>query len=307
MRAFSPRALEEVGHRVRQTIRRLLTQAAERGRCDFAADVASVIPLQTICDLLDVPVQDRSEVLALTKTALASDDESPEADAGRMARSSILEYFLELVEARRESPGIDPISLMASAEVAGRRLDDEDIILNCYSLIMGGDETSRLAMIGAVQAFIENPDQWAALKNGIAAAEIAAEEVLRWTTPTMHFGRVATVDARVRDQDLAAGDLVTLWLASGNRDENAFADPDRFEISRSPNKHLALGHGSHFCLGAYLGRVEITAMLDGLRTFVVSMDADGHAQPIYSNFISGVCSLPITLTPDLQGASRWQD
>src|SRR6266581_2059227 len=181
VRAFAPRALEPVKQRVRRTTRRLLAAASERGECDFAKDVASVIPLQTICDLLDVPEPDRDEVLALTKSALASDYESPDAGADRIARSAILEYFLELVAARRTSPGADPISLMASAEVAGRKLDDEDIILNCYSLIMGGDETSRLAMIGAVQAFIEFPDQWAALRDGRVAVESATEEVLRWT------------------------------------------------------------------------------------------------------------------------------
>jgi cytochrome P450 len=307
MRAFSPRVLESVGHRVRRTVRRLLAEMAQRGQCDFATDVASVIPLQTICDLLDVPVADRNEVLALTKAALASDYETPETDADRIARASILEYFSELVADRRDSPGDDPISLMAAAKVAGRRLDDEDIILNCYSLIMGGDETSRLTMIGAVQAFIEHPDQWAALRNGTVTVASATEEALRWTTPTMHFGRTATADARVGGQMLSAGDLVTLWLVSGNRDERVFPEPGRFNLSRSPNKHLSLGYGPHFCLGAYLGRVEINAMLDALRTFVSGIDAAGQAQRIYSNFIAGFCRLPITLTYDKEGISRWQD
>jgi cytochrome P450 len=296
LRAFAPRALEDVARGVRETTQHLLAEALERGHCDFARDIASFIPMETICDLLDIPRADRRDVLRLTKSALASDYEKPEADADRMARGEILVYFTDLVAARRRAPGADPISLMATAEVGGRRLDDEDIVLNCYSLIMGGDETSRLAMIGAVRAFIDYPSQWAALKSGAVTMEGAAEEVLRWTTPTMHFGRSATADVEIRGQRIRSGDPVTLWFVSGNRDEEVFGEPDRFDLARSPNKHLALGYGPHFCLGGYLGRIEISAMLDGLRTLVGRIEEDGPARRIYSNFLSGMSSLPVTLT-----------
>ncbi|MFF5258086.1 cytochrome P450 [Actinomadura viridis] len=304
LQAFAPRALKDVTLRVRQSVRRLLTEAVERGECDFAQDIASVIPLETICDLLAVPAADRQEVLKLTKSALASDYESPGADLDRMARGEILLYFSDLLKERRRRPGTDPISLMANAEVQGERLSEEDIILNCYSLIMGGDETSRLSMIGAVRALVENPSQWLALKNGDVTVESAGEEVLRWTTPTMHFGRTATADVKVGDRVIAAGDLVTLWFTAANRDETVFPDPDRFDLGRSPNKHLSLGYGRHFCLGAYLGRVEINAMLDGLRTLVGDIELTGPGRRIYSNFLSGMSSLPIALKPDPAGPSR---
>jgi cytochrome P450 len=295
LQAFAPRALADVSLRVRQLIHRLLAEALEHGECDFAKDIASAVPLETICDLLNVPIGDRQQVLKLTKSALASDYESPHADIDRMARGEILLYFTDLLKARRKGPGGDPISLMATAEVGGRRLDDEDIILNCYSLIMGGDETSRLSMIGAVRALVENPSQWRALKNGDVTVESAGEEVLRWTTPTMHFGRVAIADTTIGGRAVAAGDLVTLWFTSANRDETVFSEPDRFDLSRSPNKHLSLGYGRHFCLGAYLGRVEINAMLDGLRTIVSDIEQTGSGRQIYSNFLSGMSSLPVIL------------
>ncbi len=305
LRAFAPRAMADVASRVRRLIRRLLEESIERGGCDFAKDVASVIPLETICDLLDVPVDDRPKVLWLTKSALASDYESPDADVDRIARGEIILYFSDLLAERRRKPGEDPISLMATTDVGGRRLDDEDIILNCYSLIMGGDETSRLSMIGAVQAFIEHPQQWAALSSGAVTLDNAVEEVLRWTTPTMHFGRTALADVQVRDHTISAGDLVTLWFTSANRDESAFVDPDRFDLARSPNKHLAFGHGRHFCLGAHLGRVEINAMLDGLRTFVRHIEPAGAGRRIYSNFLYGMSSLPVVLQADPGGPSKW--
>ena len=305
LKAFAPRTLDGVRLRVRQAVRRLLTECIERGKCDFASDIASNIPLETICDLLNIPTQDRQDILRLTKSALASDYEDPGAGVDWMARNDILLYFSDLVNARRKDQGSDPISLMATAEVAGHRLGDMDIVLNCYSLIMGGDETSRLAMIGAVQALIENPDQWRALKGGDVSIESAGEEVLRWTTPTMHFGRTAVTDVSLRERSISSGDLITLWLASGNRDEAEFSGPDRFDLARSPNRHMSLGYGRHFCLGAYLGRVEINAMLDGLRTFVDSIEPVGSERRIYSNFLSGISSLPVVLEGASAGPSHW--
>ncbi|MFI0480773.1 cytochrome P450 [Actinomadura sp. 9N215] len=312
LRAFAPRALEGVVRQVRRTTRRLLVEALEKTRdteaCDFAQAIASYIPLATICDLLDVPAADRDHVLALTRSALASDYERPEAGADRAARGEILLYFTDLVRARRRAPGADVISLLATADLGGGgRLGDEDIVLNCYSLIMGGDETSRLAMIGAVRALIDNPDQWRALRRGDVTVESAAEEVLRWTTPTMHFGRVATSDVELCGRTIAAGDVVTLWLASANRDESVFAEPDRFDLARSPNPHLSLGYGPHFCLGAYLGRVEISTVLDALRTFVSGIDRAGPERRIYSNFLSGLSSLPVTMRADPSGPARWTE
>jgi cytochrome P450 len=298
LKALSPRALEGVVRRVHRTTRRLVTQAVDSGRCDFARDVASYIPLFTICDLLDVPPGDRAHILRLTKSALASDYAQPRAGEDRLARAELLFYFTDLVRARRANPGDDVISLMATATVAGERLDDELIVLNCYSLIMGGDETSRLAMIGAVHALAGDPEQWQVLKSGSTTAECAGEEVLRWTTPTMHFGRAALVDVGIGERTIAAGDLVTLWLAAANRDETAFERPERFDLARTPNRHLALGQGQHFCVGAFLGRTEIAAMLDALRTHVARIEQVGPERRIYSNFLAGINSLPVALHPD---------
>lgn len=306
LKAFAPRVLEPVVQRVRRTARRLLTEAIERGECDFARDIASVLPIETICDLLDVPFADRPYISKLTKSALSFDYESENGeDPG--ARREIVIYFSRLVEERRQSLGLDPISLMATGEVDGKRLDDLTIIVNCYSLIMGGDGTNRLAMIGGLKSLIDNPDQWAALKNGDVTPQASCEEVLRWTTPTMHFGRTAVTDTTIADKDIRAGDLVTLWFSSANRDETVFQEADTFDLGRSPNKHMALGYGRHFCLGGYLGRVEITAMLDALRVFVAQMGQKGPEKYIYSNFLQGMRSLPVYLKGDLSKVQDWED
>jgi len=298
LRAFSPRALRDVVRRVEDTTARLLDEFVVRGRGDFARDVAARIPLATICDLLLVPAADRDRVLALTKSALSSEHADAAAEESRLARNEILMYFHELVRQRRARPGDDVISLMATAEIQGRPLTDDDIVLNCYSLIMGGDETSRLAMIGMVRAFVEYPEQWRLLRDGRVGLDSAVDEVLRWTTPTMHLGRVALREVELHDRTIAAGDLVTVWQSSANRDERVFAEPDRFRLDRSPNRHLSLGYGAHFCLGAYLGRVEIAAMLGALRRRVAEIRQLGPGRPIYSNFISGLDSLPVCLVPE---------
>jgi cytochrome P450 len=123
----------------------------------------------------------------------------------------------------------------------------------------------------------------------------------------MHFGRIALTSAELSDQAIAPGDLVTLWLSSGNRDEAAFPEPDRFDLARSPKKHLSLGHGRHFCIGSHLGRVEIIAMLDALRTFARRIEQTGTGLRIYSNFLQGISSLPVLIEGEPNGLASWQE
>ncbi|MEV0219669.1 cytochrome P450 [Streptomyces sp. NPDC050704] len=293
--AFSPRALEPIVASVGRTVRRLLGDAIEKGSCDFAADVAAGIPLGAICDLLGVPERDRAYVLGLTSSALGSHDADSTAADTWIAKSEILLYFANLARDRRDSGHADVIALLAGSRVDGLPLDDDEIMLNCYSLILGGDETARLSMIGAALALLDHPDQWRALKGGEAGIDTAVEEMLRWTTPALHSGRTATTDTEVGDRPVKAGDIVTVWNASANRDERVFDAPDRLRLDRTPNKHITFAYGPHFCLGAYLARAEIGAVLTGLRDLVAEMEQTGPARPVYSNFLSGISSLPLAL------------
>ncbi|MCX4803083.1 cytochrome P450 [Streptomyces sp. NPDC058682] len=295
LKAFSPKALDRVAEQVRRNTRQRVEAVVERGSCDFAADVAAHIPMSTICDLLGVPEEDRASLLKLNKSALSSDDASETEEDARMARNEILMYFSGLAEERRDDPQDDVISVLATSTIDGRELTEDEIVFNCYSLILGGDETSRLSMIGAVKAFTEYPDQWEALRSGGADIERATEEVLRWTTPTMHFGRVARYDTVVNGQLIKAGDRVTLWNGSANQDEDVFPEPYTFDLDRTPNKHLTFGYGPHFCLGAFLARTEISALLTTLRETVDSIEISGTVRRIHSNFLTGISSLPVTI------------
>ncbi|QOV40040.1 cytochrome P450 [Streptomyces ferrugineus] len=295
MSAFSPRALEPIVESVRRTVNRLLRDALEKGRCDFATDVAAGIPLGAICDLLGVPDRDRAHVLSLTSSALGSHEADSTAVDAWIAKNEILLYFAGLARDRRDSGHSDVIALLAGSEVGGLPLDDDEIILNCYSLILGGDETARLSMAGAALALLDHPDQWQALKCGDAGIGTAVEEILRWTTPALHSGRTATADTEVGGRPVGAGEIVTVWNASANHDEQVFDTPAELRLDRTPNKHVTFAYGPHFCLGAHLARAEIGAVLAGLRDLVAQMEQTGPAKPVYSNFLSGLSALPIAL------------
>ncbi|KJS58161.1 cytochrome P450 [Streptomyces rubellomurinus] len=298
LRSFSPRALSHVVEQVRIRTTDLLARALAKGTFDYAAEVAEHIPMGTICDLMAVPPQDRQMLLDWNKQVLSADSADGTDDEAWLARNEILLYFSDLAKARRRNPGDDVISALATGSVGGVPLTEDEIVFNCYSLILGGDESSRMASIGAVLAFIQHPDQWRAFKSGAVGVESTAEEILRWTTPAMHFGRRALVDLEIGGHRIAAGDIVTLWNTSANFDEQVFTDPRAFDLARTPNKHVTFGYGPHFCLGAFLGREELKALLDGLRAQVAEVEQAGPAGRVYSNFLFGYSTLPVTFRPE---------
>jgi cytochrome P450 len=298
LKSFSPRVLDHVAESVRQRTRRLLGELATGGEIDFAADVADHIPINTIGDLMNVPQEDRQRLVDWNNQTLSRySTEHTELDEW-LARNEILLYFSGLAEERRRNPGDDVVSALANGLVGGEPLSEDEIVLNCYSLILGADESSRMSSIGAVLALANHPDQWRALKNGDVTTQSATEEVLRWTTPAMHFGRRAVVDVPVRDKVISAGDIVTLWNSSANFDEDIFTAPQRFDLARTPNRHITFGQGPHFCVGAFLGRAHVSAVLDGARELVAGIEVRGTPRRLYSNFVYGYQSMPVALRPE---------
>ncbi|MFI6641779.1 cytochrome P450 [Streptomyces sp. NPDC050504] len=295
LKAFAPRVLEPVVEGVKQRADRLVRQAVALGECDFAQDVAEHIPMATIADLLGVPEEDREYLLSLTKEALSTEEEGSGADDALVARNELLLYFSELAEERREDPRDDVVSVLATSTIDGEPLTEQEIVFNCYSVIIGGDETSRLSMICGMKELIDHPEQWRRLKSGEVTVESAVEELLRWVTPAMHFGRRAVTDVEIGGEPVREGDVVTLWNSSANYDEEVFDRPDVFDLGRTPNKHVSFGYGPHFCLGAFLGRAEISALLTALRTHVADAELTGPGKPIHSNFLHGYGSLPVSL------------
>ncbi|WP_030408376.1 cytochrome P450 [Streptomyces albus] len=292
--ALTPGALASLQERIFAATKALIATALEKGDIDFARDVAAHIPLTAICDLLGVPEADRPFILRHTSAALSSESAQEATAAGtRLSQGELLLYFARLARIRRNEAQDDLITLLARGTVDGERLTDDEVVFNCYSLILGGDETTRLAMISGVRALMEHPDQWRALKDGSVSLESATEEILRWTSPAIHVGRTATQDSVLHGEQIRAGDVVTSWTLSANFDEAEFDRPLRFDLARTPNRHLAFAYGPHFCIGAHLARIEISALLAGLRQLVGGIDEAGPALPIYSTFLRGFSSLPV--------------
>ncbi|MEV7601372.1 cytochrome P450 [Kitasatospora sp. NPDC089797] len=303
-RVLSPRVLDRVARTVRVNTRQWIREAVESGGCDFAERIAARIPMTTVANLLGVPGEDQDYLLSLTKAALSADGEDVDEVDSEMARNEILMYFADLVDERREAPGEDVISMLIASSIDGVPLTDEDVVLNCYSLIIGGDETSRLTMIDCVRTLAARPEQWQRLRRGEVAVGTAVDEVLRWASPTMHFGRSVVRETELHGVRLRPGEIVTLWHASGNRDERVFERPGEFDLGRTPNKHLAFGYGPHFCVGSYLAKVEIAELLEALRDFTTGFALTEEPLPIRSNFLTGFSTLPARFEPDAAGLAR---
>jgi novobiocin biosynthesis protein NovI len=297
--AFSPRRLKLIREAIRATIDELIAAAIDQGECDFVHAVSANIPLGAICGLMDVPDTDRRYLLGLTSHAWSSDYADAPPQESWQAKSEILLYFADLAQTRRGNDDADDVvSLLANCHVGGEPLSDADLMSNCYGLMIGGDETGRHAISGGLQALIEWPDQWRALKEGTVGLDTAASEVLRWTVPSLHGGRTATGDTLVNSQPVKQGDIVSVWISSANRDPDAFPDPDRFDLARTPNKHLTFAFGSHICLGHTLARIEVEEVLDSLRTLVASAGQTAPESWIYSSILHGMSSLPVALEPE---------
>ena len=290
---FSPRSVRALEVEMRDVARDVIIQALDRERCDFVTDIAARIPLYVICKMMGVPRSEWERLFTLTNEAFGAGD-APER---RLAHLEILQYFESLVNVRTKCPADDIVSVLATAQIDGRKLTLDEIILNCDNLLVGGTENTRIAASGGMLAFLQHPDQWQALSTEPALLHSAVEEVFRWTSTATHIMRTATRPVTLRGRQIKAGERVTLWNPSANRDESVFADPDRFNIYRMPNRHLALGTGEHFCLGGTLGRAELRLIYEELVRNIERIELDGTPVMLSSIVVNGLEHLPVRLVP----------
>jgi cytochrome P450 len=290
---FAPRSIRLLEAEMRQVARDVVTRALERETCDFVTEIAARIPLYVICKMMGVPRADTERLFALTNEAFGAGD----ATERRLAHFDILQYFEGLATARAKSPADDLVSVLATAQIDGRKLSMDEMILNCDNLLVGGTENTRIAASGGMLAFLQFPDQWQALSTEPTLLPAAVEEVLRWTSTATHIMRTASRPVTLRGRRIEAGERVTLWNPSANRDESVFDDPDRFRVCRKPNRHIALGGGEHFCLGGALGRVELRLLYDELLRSTARIELDGTPVRLSSIVVNGLEHLPLRLIP----------
>lgn len=260
-RAFTPRRVAELEPRIRALTVELLDRIDPEEPVDLVDALTAPLPLLVISELLGLPPGDRDRFRRWSDAVMQAATDMTEESA--LMALELFEYFDAQLEARLASPGDDLLSALVQAEVEGRRLERQELLGFCLTLLVAGNETTRSLMTGGLVALAEEPTQRAALAADPALLPGAVEEMLRWVAPIMAMARTATTDTVVGDTEVGEGDYVVLVYAAANRDEAVFgADADRFDIRRRPNPHLAFGFGEHFCIGAPLARLETRVMLE---------------------------------------------
>jgi cytochrome P450 len=305
-KAFTHRSVRRMEPHIRELVTKILDDVCERGECDFVMDIARLVPLEVICEMVGVPEGDWEAMFELSNRVLGFDDpeygggeaRDREMTAEEMQMSlDLFAYLSSLVHERKTNPREDVLSVLANSELDGQSLNEGEIFLFFLLLILAGNETTRNATSGGMLALIENPAQRQRLIDDPSLMTTAVDEIVRWTSPVMHFERVATKDTEIRGQKIKAGEEVCLWYPSANRDEDKFDDGDSFDVGRSPNEHIAFGKGEHFCLGANLARLEIRVIFEELMKRIPDMELAGPPDKLRSNFLNGIKRMPVTFAP----------
>jgi cytochrome P450 len=269
---FTPRMLRKLDERLAWRTGRILDAAAEAGECDFVSDVASQLPMHVIADIVGIPEDERPYVFSLTDRMLKGTDPASDVtpQEGADARLDLFRYAEQLSTRKQEEPADDVWTELTRASITHEDSSTKPLTkfeLDFFFIILAiaGSETTRNAISQGFVALLEHPEQLAQLRADPGLLDSAVEEIIRWSSPVLYFGRTAVVDAEIGGARIRAGDRVTLWYPSGNRDERAFEDPYRFDIRRTPNPHVSFGGGgAHYCLGANLAKREVHVMIKGL-------------------------------------------
>lgn len=307
--AFTPRRVAQLDAEITVQAAAIVDEFVERGGGDVVADLAMRLPLWTICTMMGIPEEMRSELYRAAEAQIAATDpefSASDAEAGALAVEAAMTMHRlagELVAARRAQPGDDILSALVHSAVEGEPLGDQELGGIFVLFATAGNDTTRNTTSHGIKLFADNPAQWLLLSGDRSLVPSAVEEMIRCATPVIHFRRTATARCELAGVPIAKGDRVVLFYESANRDEAVFAEPERFDITRDPNPHVGFGGGgAHFCLGANLARVQLRALFTRLAERVTSIET-GEPDHLTSNFSNGIKRMPVTVTPRRPGAS----
>ncbi len=304
---FTPRALKKIHADVERIAKKIVDDLLEEDHdadgwhsVDFVEKVSAPLPIAVIAWLLGVPESDWRKLYEWTNTLIGFDDpefgggDSEDALEARNATTAeLFGYFAHLVEARKKEPRDDLITLFAHAEIDGKPLELIDVLAWCQIIVVAGNETTRNATSGGLLAFIEHPDQRRKLQADMGLLKPAVEEVVRWTSPIIHFARTASQDTEIGGARIRKGDHLGLFYPSANRDSEIFEDPYGFRIDRRPNRHIGFGVGEHFCAGAHVARLEIEMAYKYLLPRIEEIELAGPIDRLQSNLVGGIKRLPV--------------
>jgi cytochrome P450 len=295
---FTPRAVSVWEDQVRRVAREVIDRALAKDHFDFVAEISSEIPMQVFAEIMGIPQEDRRTIIDLGDRLLGNQDpeyqtEPDEAHLELPFSSPValemFEFGRRLAAARKAEPGDDIVSQLAFEGLTQQEYD-------VYFLLLAtaGNETTRHTITHGLLGLLGNPEEVERLRRDPALFKPMADEMLRWATPVHHFRRTAAVDTELGGREIEAGDKVTTWFVSGNRDESMFTAPDRFDVGRAPNPHMAFGPGGiHHCMGAHLARLEIRISYEELLGRPRRLVLDGPPERLRSNFFNGIKRLPV--------------
>lgn len=305
--AFTPRAIASIAPRIAEITHNLLDQVADHGSMDIIADLSYPLPVIVISELLGVPSEDRARFKRWSDDIVFSEYDNLNSGnieeynermrlAVRRTLDELYDYFRVVLAERRLQPRQDLVSELLAAQIEGQSLSEAEILAFCTLLLIAGNITTTNLIGNALLCFDEHPEAMDLLAESPDLLPQAIEEVLRYRSPAALVGRYATRDIELHDQTIKTGQMVIGWIASANFDPQAFPQPEVFNITRTPNRHLAFGHGIHFCLGAPLARLEAKIALGILleRFQQIRRQSDQSLETIHSAFILGPKHCPVT-------------
>ena len=302
--AFTPRMINNLHGRIRAMVRKIINGVIERGECDFVEDVAALLPLEVICEMMGVPQEDRRRIYELGNKMVGSDDPELQTDGkpivpgdAMAAFSEMFMYGSKLWKIAHETPSDDIATALVNAEMEGRKLDEMEFNFFFLLLLIAGNETTRTVTSNGMLALLEHPDQLRDLRADLSLVPSAVEEILRFAPAVHTFRRTATENTEIRGNAIRANDKLMLWYPSANRDEDVFPEADTFNIRRSPNEHVAFGFGEHYCLGANLARMELQEIFRGLASRLHDVEPTAAPRRLRSCFINGVKEMQIRFRP----------
>lgn len=299
---FTPRALRDIARRIDAIATRALDDIfadGEESEVDFVREFSAKIPIWVIAELLGVPESDWELLFDWTNRVLGAADpeyreegKSPQ-ETVQSARLALFSYFQDLTNERRARPKEDLVSVLTHAKIDGAELPVFELMSYYFLIVVAGNETTRNAASGGLLALIENPDQLALARERPDLNRPLVEEVLRWTSPVIHFCRTPTRDVELHGQTIREGETLTLFYPSANRDESIFEDADCFRVDRQPNRHIAFGIGEHVCLGAHVARFELQVIFRHLLARLADVELAGPVERLRSSVVGGIKHMPI--------------
>jgi cytochrome P450 len=301
-RAFTPKRAQDHEDRIREIINLVFDRALEEhpdGRLDLVQDVGIYVPSMVIGDMLGVPREDAERLVDWTNRTSAFEDPRLVPDLGEIWRAleEFIPYVNSMIEEREVNPTDDLTTAFIEAEVDSERLSHEEVLMFFFLLMVAGNDSTRAVFTSGMKSLLEDPEQMQLVRSGAVPLEQVVEEFVRFHPAFAYMRRTATRDTELAGKDVKAGDKLALWYVSGNRDESAFEDPQRFDVRRNPNPHQGFGGGGrHFCMGAGLARLELKLWIEEALHRFDEISLDGECGRVSSTFLNQYRSMPVWLS-----------